>query len=101
MKLFTLLKKIKDHELDELPLKIRYHGKVYTKLGAAYTYYEEGQRFGDTLKIDTMDLTDEHDIEVVFDDEKPYEMREKIQDLVDKISDLIDELDELKKKGNE
>lgn len=91
MRLITLLEKISNDDLNELPLKIRYQGKVYTKTDAAFTYYEQGQTPGHTLKIDTIDLND--DIEV-FDDKKPYKIREKMRDLINKIDDLIDELDD-------
>lgn len=92
MRLITLLEKISDDELNELPLKIRYQGKLYVKKDAAFTYYEAGQSPGYTLKIDTLDLNDE--IEVVDDDEKTYNICEKMRDLINKIDDLIDELDD-------
>ena len=93
MKLFELVQKIGNRKLGELPLKIRYKGKVYTKKDANYTYYELGHTKADTLEIDTFDLAE--DVEIVDERLSEYEDEKDVFDLCNKIRDVLDEIENL------
>lgn len=94
MKLIDLVHKINEERLEELPLEIRYNGKLYTKKDAYYTYYEKGHLKSETLKIDTLDLND--DVEIVDKRLEEYEeKKEDVFDLCDKIRDILDKIEDL------
>lgn len=97
MKVFDLLQKINEHKLYDLPLKIKYMGKIYTKEGASFTYYENGKSKGNTLCINTIDINDDC-IEVIDDRLYDDDDEEEISELCDKLRDLCEDLEEITDK---
>ena len=98
MKLFELLEKVYNRNLEDLPRRIKYRGTIYViNPYVNYTYYKEGESHTHTMEIDTCFLRD--NIEILEDNTES--LKAEISKLCNRVEELTDQLDNVKEALND